>query len=80
MLLRKVMATQEELDELSKWNPMKEDYDSLWFNSYNNGPGAQLPLECYPNYRAQKGSVFHVIHIKYRLSDSLFLICFDYLA
>ena len=31
------------MDEVEKWNPMKEDFQSPSFNSYTRGPGTLLP-------------------------------------
>ncbi len=31
------------MEEVEKWNPMKDDYQSPSFNSYTRGPGTLLP-------------------------------------
>ncbi|XP_022254997.1 uncharacterized protein LOC106470659, partial [Limulus polyphemus] len=41
---------------LDDWDPLSEDYNSLTFNSYSWGPGANLPVEFLPP-RKMLGSV-----------------------
>ncbi|XP_061412110.1 tudor domain-containing protein 1 isoform X1 [Lethenteron reissneri] len=41
---------EEEVGEkdLDVWNPMREDFKNVSFNSYNRGPGARLPMWAQP--------------------------------
>uniref|UniRef100_A0A224Z1S1 Transcriptional coactivator n=1 Tax=Rhipicephalus zambeziensis TaxID=60191 RepID=A0A224Z1S1_9ACAR len=39
-----------DLSTLDDWDPLSEEYFSVSFNSYNQGPGVNLPLECLPAF------------------------------
>ncbi|XP_064475140.1 uncharacterized protein LOC135389098 [Ornithodoros turicata] len=41
---------QEDLDA---WDPLREEYNSVSFNCYTSGPGANLPLENLPPFSKQ---------------------------
>lgn len=43
----------DDLSTLDGWDPLSEEYFSVSFNSYNQGPGANLPLECLPAFSEQ---------------------------
>ncbi|CAN7938879.1 unnamed protein product [Ixodes hexagonus] len=37
-------------EDLDSWDPLSEEYNSLSFNCYNEGPGVNLPLEGLPSF------------------------------
>jgi len=37
------MAKTAEVEDLSCWDPMVEDYENKAFNSYHKGPGKNMP-------------------------------------
>lgn len=39
-----------DLSTLDDWDPLSEEFFSVSFNSYNQGPGVNLPLECLPAF------------------------------